>query len=475
MMGFFYVLSKLCYNRHMTIKLSEETRRALDVMGYHELLTIQEKVIPYLLDDKDVVVKAKTGSGKTASFVIPLCEKIDWQINEPQVIVLACTRELAMQIQNEFSSIGKFKKIKATTIIGKENMVYQKDALKQKCHVVVATPGRLYDHIQQGNIDLSQITHVIIDEADYMLDMGFSEQVEQILDELPKTRVTALFSATYPQQVQKLINTYTNDAVFIDNIEDTTIVHQYIQCERKWHTLLKLLNEFKVESGIIFCNQQVDVDKIFKAFNDNGIHVLKIHGGMLQKDRISSIEAFKKGKSRLLVATDVVARGIDIEKVSHVFHYDIPNSIKDYTHRCGRSGRVGLPGCSIMIINDEMEMLDKLKEQFELNEIQVKDTKQMKLSYLNERVVKQDKVKKWKNDVCKLYFSVGKSKKVRAIDMVGSLCSIDGVSQDDIGVINILNNMSYVEILNGKEKLILEAYKNKKIKNKNVKVEIANE
>lgn len=468
-------IDEMCYNNHMTMKLSEETRHALDVMGYHELLSIQEKVIPYLLDNKDVVVKAKTGSGKTASFVIPLCEKIDWQINEPQVIVLACTRELAMQIQNEFSNIGKFKKIKATAIIGKENMLYQRDALKQKCHVVVATPGRLFDHIKQGNINLDKVTHVVIDEADYMLDMGFSEQVEQILDELPKTRVMALFSATYPQQVQKLIDAYTKEAVYIDDIEATTIVHQYVKCDRKWYALLKLLSMYHVESGIIFCNQQVDVDKIYRAFNENGIHVLKIHGGMLQKDRISNIEAFKKGESRLLVASDVVARGIDIEKVSHVFHYDIPNSIKEYTHRCGRSGRVNLLGNSIMLIKDELKMLEKLKEHYEINEIHLDDKKQIKLAYLNERVKKQDKQQKWKNAICKLYFNIGKSKKVRAVDIVGSLCSIENVSQDDIGVINILNNMSYVEILNGKEKLIIEAYKSKKIKNKNVKVAIANE
>lgn len=465
----------MCYNAHMTINISKETRNALDVMGYDELLPIQEKVIPYLLENRDVVVKAKTGSGKTASFVIPLCEKIDWQLNEPQVIVLACTRELAIQIQKEFSNIGKFKKIKATTIIGKENMEYQKDALKQKCHVVVATPGRLYDHIEQGNIDLSKVTHVIIDEADYMLDMGFCEQVEQILDELPKTRVTALFSATYPAKVQKLIDMYTRGAKFIENVDVANIDHYYIETQKKWHTLLQLLNENEIESSIIFCNQQVDVDKIYRAFMDHGIHVLKIHGGMLQKDRIKSIEAFKKGNSRLLIASDVVARGIDIEKVSHVIHYDMPKSLKEYTHRCGRSGRVDQSGCSILLVHDEMDVLEKLRKQYPINAYKLVALKKLDLNYLNQKVVKKDKDKQWKHDVCKLYFSIGKSKKVRAVDIVGSLCSIENVTQEDIGVINILNNMSYVEILNGKEKLILEAFQNKTIKNKKVKVEIAKE
>ncbi|NBK97816.1 MAG: DEAD/DEAH box helicase [Erysipelotrichia bacterium] len=462
---------------HTKINLSEDITHALSIMGYDELLPIQKKVIPYIMAEKDVVVKAKTGSGKTAAFAIPLCEKVDWQIKEPQVLVLACTRELAMQIQSEFASIGRFKKMKVTCIIGKENMDYQKDALKQKCHVVVGTPGRLYDHIEQDSIDLSKVKYVVIDEADYMLDMGFCEQVEQILEVLPKQRVTALFSATYPKQVNMLIDHYTNNAKWIENVEDSTIDHYYVKGTHKWKTLLQLLSECQVESGIVFCNEQVEVDKIHRAFSTNGIQTLKIHGGMLQKQRIQSMEAFKKGESRLLIASDVVARGIDIEKVSHVFHYDAPKSIKEYTHRCGRSGRVNQKGCSILLLENEDEILTKLQNSFTIQAYPLAslDKSSLHLTYLNKNVKKEDKQKKWLKDVCKLYFSVGKSKKIRTVDLLGALCSIEGVEQEDIGVIHILNHMSYVEILNGKEQIILSAFQDKTIKNKKVKVEIAKE
>lgn len=473
MIGFFCIHYQMCYNKPM-IKFSEEIKHALKVMGYNELMPIQEKVIPKLLNDRDIIVKAKTGSGKTAAFAIPLCEQIDWNINEPQAIVLACTRELAMQIQQEISNIGKFKKIKAALVIGKENMDYQRAALKQKCHIVVATPGRLYDHILQENIDLSKVKYVIIDEADYMLDMGFCEQVEQILKQLPQQHITALFSATYPEKVQSLIQNYTQNAEWVEIEDAADIAHYYIETENRWHTLLYLLTDIRIDSAIIFCNQQEDVDKIYRSFQKYDIDVLRIHGGMLQKQRISNMEAFKKGKSRLLIASDVAARGIDVEKVSHIIHYDMPKSSKEYTHRCGRSGRINQNGISILLVNNE-KMLTDLQKLYTIQKLTIHESGKYKLSYLNEAVNKTNKSSQWAEDVCKLYFSVGKSKKIRTIDIVGSLCSIEGITQADIGVINVLNHMSYVEILNGKQQLIIEAFQHKTIKNKQVKVAIANE
>ncbi len=459
----------------MQNKISKEIRDALDVMGYHTLLPIQEKVIPHLLQHEDVIVKAKTGSGKTAAFGVPVCENIVWEYKQPQVIVLTCTRELAMQIKQELSEIGRLKKIKVVPIIGKENMTYQKDALAQKCHVVVATPGRLLDHIQQGNVDLSKVSYVIIDEADYMLNLGFIEDVEEIIANIEQEHTTALFSATFPDRVKSLIKKVVNEPVLVSIEEKANITYQYKMVDDLLDGVVDVLESQPIHSAIIFCNLQEEVETLSKQLAHEGLQVAKLHGGMLQKDRFTQMQLFKQGKRRILIATDVAARGIDIDRVSHVIHYAIPKCYDDFTHRCGRSARNDASGDSILLLTPQQKnkYVSTLIKQYDMEEMQEQESQQT-LRSLNQSVVKKDREDKWKENVCKLYFSVGKEKKIRAIDIVGSLCSIDGVSQDDIGVISILAKMSYVEILNGKEQIIIDAFKNKTIKNKKVKVERAN-
>lgn len=454
--------------------ISKEIKDALEVMGYHTLLPIQEKVIPYLLNEEDVIVKAKTGSGKTAAFAIPLCEKVHWELNSPQVLVLACTRELVLQIVQEISEIGRFKKIKAVPIIGKENMQYQKNALSQKCHFIVATPGRLLDHMEQGNVDLSQIRFVVIDEADYMLNLGFIEQVQDILKDMHHDYVKALFSATFPEKIKPLLAMMRKDAKIVKIEERANLIHEALNCDDKWIGLQSILKGIKIESAIIFCNQQAQVDALSKQLHQLGVRCAKLHGGMLQKDRIKQLASFKQGDNRILIATDVAARGIDIEKVSHVIHYDMPKAYPDYIHRCGRSGRNDAQGHSILMITkeDEGAYCTQLFDDFSIQSFR-NEKSNISISQLNEKAKKQNRNDNWKSSVCKLHFNAGKEKKIRVIDIVGALCSIEGITQEDIGVISVLQKFSYVEVLNGKEKIITEAFKNKKLKNKNVKVEIA--
>lgn len=456
------------------IQISKEIQSALDVMGYNTLLPIQEEVIPYLLNDEDVIVKAKTGSGKTAAFAIPLCEKIDWDQKAPQVLVLACTRELVLQIVQEISEIGRFKKIKVASIIGKENMQYQKSALTQKCHFVVATPGRLLDHIEQGNVDLSQIRYVVLDEADYMLNLGFIEPVQEILSNVADEHVTALFSATFPEKLKPLLAMMREDAKVIKTEDSAKVLHKAMNCGDKWIAMQNILKGIKMESAIVFCNQQIQVEELSKQLNQLGVRCAKIHGGMLQKDRIKQLAQFKQGDKRILIATDVAARGIDIEKVSHVIHYDMPKASSDYIHRCGRSGRNDAEGCSILLVTkeDEGTHCSRLFKEFSIEILDTLD-QSVSIEQLNKKAQKQNRGDNWKGTICKLHFNVGKEKKIRVIDIVGSLCSIDGVTQEDIGVIDVLQKFSFVEILNGKETIIVEAFKDKKLKNKNVKVEIA--
>lgn len=459
----------------MQNKISKEIKDALDVMGYHTLLPIQEKVIPHLLAKQNVIVKAKTGSGKTAAFGVPVCENIVWEYKQPQVIVLTCTRELAMQIKQELSEIGRLKKIKVVPIIGKENMTYQKDALAQKCHVVVATPGRLLDHIQQGNIDLSKVAYVIIDEADFMLNLGFVEDVEEIMDNIDSEYTTASFSATFPERIEQLIDKVIQAPIRIAIEDKANICYRYKMVDDKLEGLIAVLETQDIQSAIIFCNLQEEVDDVSKQLAQRGLQVAKIHGGMRQKDRFSQMELFKQGKRRILVATDVAARGIDIDRVSHVIHYALAKCEDDFIHRCGRSARNDASGDSIMLIEPRQRnrFINQLLDQYDMEEL-VEETSKQSIHTLNKSVEKKNREDKWKESVCKLYFSVGKEKKIRAIDIVGALCSIDGISQADIGVISILAKMSYVEILNGKEELIVAAFQQKTIKNKKVKVEIAN-
>lgn len=459
----------------MQNKISKEIKDALDVMGYHTLLPIQEKVIPHLLAKQNVIVKAKTGSGKTAAFGVPVCENIVWEYKQPQVIVLTCTRELAMQIKQELSEIGRLKKIKVVPIIGKENMTYQKDALAQKCHVVVATPGRLLDHIQQGNIDLSKVAYVIIDEADFMLNLGFVEDVEEIMDNIDSEYTTALFSATFPERIEQLIDKVIQAPIRIAIEDKANICYRYKMVDDKLEGLIAVLETQDIQSAIIFCNLQEEVDDVSKQLAQRGLQVAKIHGGMRQKDRFSQMQLFKQGKRRILVATDVAARGIDIDRVSHVIHYALAKCEDDFIHRCGRSARNDASGDSIMLIEPRQRnrFINQLLDQYDMEEL-VEETSKQSIHTLNKSVEKKNHEDKWKESVCKLYFSIGKEKKIRAIDIVGALCSIDGISQADIGVISILAKMSYVEILNGKEELIVAAFQQKTIKNKKVKVEIAN-
>lgn len=453
--------------------LDKKIQEALAIMGYTKLMPIQEAVIPALLKEENVVVKARTGSGKTASFAIPICEKIDWDENNPQALILTCTRELAQQIQEEVSLIGRLKKIKVQSIIGKEKMQYQVDSLKQKTHIVVATPGRLWDHLQNGTIDVSKVRYVVLDEADYMLDMGFIEQVDAIFEYLPKALCISLFSATYPTRIQALVEKRIKEPVFIEHEEKAEIEHYMCVKENIEESFLNILKQTRIESALVFCDTQVDVDDLYLLCRKKGINVAKLHGGMLQNKRFEALQSFKEGKTRILVATDVAARGIDIENVTHVIHYQLPHTLEEYTHRCGRTGRKDRSGISILLVEDtSASILKVLQKNFTIEKW--KQTEVFKdYAQLKQKVTKEAKQDKWQDTVIKLYVGAGKDKKVRANDIIGAFCSVEGVGKEDIGVINVLQKMSYVEILHAKESLLVEAFKEKTIKNKKVKVQVA--
>ncbi|MEN1937997.1 DEAD/DEAH box helicase [Paenibacillus sp. 102] len=466
--------------------LSKEIIRALTGLKYEQPTEVQGKVIPVALEKKDLVVKSQTGSGKTASFGIPLCEMVEWEENKPQALILTPTRELAAQVKEDITNIGRFKRIKATAVYGKSPFARQKLELKQKTHIVVGTPGRVLDHIEKGTLFLEQLKYLVIDEADEMLNMGFIDQVEAIIDELPTNRMTMLFSATLPEDVEKLSRMYMKSPVNIEikatGITTDKIEHSLLEVreEEKFSLLKDITIVENPDSCIIFCRTQENVDRVFRQLNRSGYPCDELHGGMVQEDRFAVMNDFKRGKFRYLVATDVAARGIDIENITHVINYDIPLEKESYVHRTGRTGRAGNSGKAITFITPyEERFLAEIEEYigFEIQKIEApsKESVAKKKATFEEKINTKPIMKKEKSaglnkDIMKLYFNGGKKKKIRAVDFVGTIAKIPGVTADDIGIITIQDNVSYVDILNGKGPLVLKVMKNTTIKGKQLKV-----
>nr|WP_245402538.1 DEAD/DEAH box helicase [Psychrobacillus psychrodurans] len=464
--------------------------RAIEQLGYTEPTEVQQKVIPVVLEKQDVLVKSKTGSGKTASFATPLCELVDWEENKPQALVLTPTRELAVQVQEDITNIGRYKRIKGLALYGKSPFARQKLALKQKTHIIVGTPGRVLDHIEKGTLDVSKIEYLVIDEADEMLNMGFLEQVESIIKLLPKTRTTMLFSATLSEQIKKLSSKYMKQAVSIEidaseeNAPNIEHVKYVVVEELKLSLLEKLTIVENPDSCIIFCRTKERVEQLVDVLDEKGYTADKIHGGMMQEDRFEVMDDFRKGEFRYLIATDVAARGIDIDDITHVIHYDVPLEQESYVHRTGRTGRAGRSGKSIMLATPFEDKFVREIETFIGFEIPaesepIKEDVVKSRASFDEKMQEQPEVKKSKGEqlnmnITKLYFNGGKKKKIRAVDFVGTIAKIEGVSADDIGIITIQDTVSYVEILNGKGPLVLKKMRNTTVKGKLLKVHIAN-
>ncbi|MED5018307.1 DEAD/DEAH box helicase [Paenibacillus chibensis] len=473
--------------KHFTdYRLSEEILRALNGLGFGTPTEVQAKVIPVALERQDLVVKSQTGSGKTAAYGIPLCELVDWNENKPQALILTPTRELALQVNEDLSNIGRFKRIKATPLFGRHPFHIQKAELKQRTHMVVGTPGRVLDHIERGTLPLERMAYLVIDEADEMLNMGFIEQVQSIIQALPRNRVTMLFSATFPEDVEQLAREYMEDPVQIEiqasGLTTATIEHALIQVTEadKLSLLQDVLMVENPDSCIIFCRTQEHVDKLFNAMSDLDYPCDRIHGGMEQEERFEVMNAFRRGKFRYLIATDVAARGIDITNITHVINYDIPLEKESYVHRTGRTGRAGMAGKAITLVTPRdahrladieayigfaipkvnapsAEDIERHREDFE-----------QKLKHKPEP--KKDKREQLNKEIMKLNFNGGKKKKLRAVDFVGTIAKLDGVTADDIGIITILDFVTDVEILNGKGPLVLDMMQNTTVKGKLLKV-----
>lgn len=336
--------------------ISEKIMKSILAMGFEEATPIQAETIPVSLQGKDVIGQAQTGTGKTAAFGIPMLEKMDLKNAFIQGIVIAPTRELAIQVAEELNRIGQFKGVKALPIYGGQDINRQIRALKNRPQIIVGTPGRLLDHINRKTLRLQNIQIVILDEADEMLNMGFIEDIESILKEVPKERQTLLFSATMPDPIRKIAENFMNDPVQIKvKAKEMTVpnIEQYYietQEKKKFDVLTRLLDMESPELAIVFGRTKRRVDELSEALNSRGYAAEGIHGDLTQAKRSSVLKKFKAGTIEVLVATDVAARGLDISGVTHVYNFDIPQDPESYVHRIGRTGRAGKTGLAYTFV-----------------------------------------------------------------------------------------------------------------------------
>lgn len=470
--------------------LDKELLKAIKMLGFERPTKVQSQVMDILFEKKDVILRSQTGSGKTAAFAIPICEMVEWIENKPQALVITPTRELAIQIKEDIFNLGRFKRLKVTTLYGRAPFYNQEKELKQKTHVVVGTPGRIMDHIEKGTFDVSEIKYLIIDEADEMFQMGFIEQLEGIISLLPKERMTVVLSATMPDDMDALCNKYMNEPIYVE-IEDANPTVERIEQEGyqvfevdKMNLLRDVTIIENPDSCIIFCNTKNMVDDVCYRLQKYNYTAEKIHGGMEQGDRIKVMNQFRKGKFRYLIATDVAARGIDIDNITLVINYEIPENVENYLHRIGRTGRMDRTGKAITFIAEneskylkeieryigkEIVLRDKPKKE---TVIEYKDDFERKMNILPE--LKEAKDVQLNKEILKLHINAGKKTKMRAVDIVGTLCNIDGITADDIGVINIQDISTFVDILNNKGELAYKELQNTPIKGRLRKVSKAN-
>lgn len=352
--------------------LSPELRRAIADRGYVHPTPVQARAFKPALEGKDLIVRSKTGTGKTAAFGMPLLERIPKGTREVKALIMCPTRELALQVAAELTELAKYKDVAVTAIYGGASMKQQEDALHAGSAIIVGTPGRIHDHIRRGNLKLGTCTHAVLDEADEMLNQGFYEEVTRILDCLPKEKQVLLFSATVPEDIQRLISKYTTEAETLLLSGDVyTVEHiQHIRYDLsdaypKPRNLLYILEMHDPDNAIIFCNTRVDTELVTAVLNRNGFDAEMLNGDLPQKERERVMARVKKGELAFMVATDLAARGIDISDLGHVINYSLPEDPAVYLHRVGRTGRIGKKGTALNLTSGrELATLTSLERKY---------------------------------------------------------------------------------------------------------------
>lgn len=526
--------------RFEEIGLSEEIQKAVRYMGFEEASPIQAKAIPAMISGIDLIGQAQTGTGKTAAFGIPLLEKVDPKLKKLQAIVLCPTRELAIQVADEIRNLSRYMHgIKVLPIYGGQDIVKQIRSLKSGTQIVIGTPGRVMDHMRRKTMKLDFVHTVVLDEADEMLNMGFREDIEFVLSGVPEERQTVLFSATMPKPIMEITKKFQNNAKVIKvTKKELTVpnIEQYyydVKPKKKEEVLSRLLDIYSPRLSVVFCNTKKQVDLLVNALLGRGYFAAGLHGDMKQEQRDRVMQGFRTGKTEILVATDVAARGIDVDEVEAVFNYDLPQDDEYYVHRIGRTGRAGREGRAFSFVSG--------KEVYKLKEIQrycktkiyaqkvpslndVANTKMenilddvervieqedldMMINAIEERVnnseftamdmaaaflkiccgMTEDNKNTEENDwefgdtgagedgMVRLFINIGKKQRVRPGDILGAIAGESGMDGKLIGTIDMYDKYTFVEVPREYAREVLNAMKNVKIKGKTVAVEPANQ
>ncbi|MFY9088894.1 ATP-dependent RNA helicase DbpA [Arcobacter aquimarinus] len=442
------------------LNLSKEFLANLNSLEYTNMTPIQQKSLPLSLQNRDLIAQAKTGSGKTVAFCIPLLNKIDVKNFRIQSLILAPTRELANQIAQELRKLSRhIHNLKVLTLCGGVPFKPQVVSLFHGAHIVVATPGRVLKHIKEENIKLENINTLVLDEADKMLDMGFYDDIIEIINSLPKNRQTLLFSATYEKNIEKLaLNILKNpEFVKVENEEKVHIKQKFYNVDESNKTALipALISSNKAKTILIFCNMKITCDKLADDLYDLGLDVLTLHSDLDQKQRDETIILFSNKSYPILIATDVASRGLHIDDVDLVINYDLSLDEKIHTHRIGRTARAGKGGIVISLYNsNDYERVELIKDTFS-------DIKEENISNIED-----DLSYKIDSDLRTIFINGGKKQKLRAGDILGALTAGIGLNKEDIGKIDILDFASYVAINKEKIEYVLDKLSKSKIKGK---------
>jgi ATP-dependent RNA helicase DeaD len=508
--------------------IDPEILRAVNEVGYEEPTQVQRQTIPILFEGRDLLAQSQTGTGKTAAFAIPLIQQVDVDDRSVQGLVLVPTRELAVQVAETVHKLGRYRQISDLPIYGGQPYDRQLRALARGVQIVVGTPGRVMDHMRRGTLDLSAIRMLILDEADQMLDMGFIEDIEFVLDHVPEERQIALFSATLPPRIRALAKQYMHDPATVsisqERITVPEVVQQYVEVSRqgKLDALTRILDMELPESAIVFVRTKRETDELGEALIGRGYGAEVIHGDLSQGQRDRAITAFRDGRSDLLVATDVASRGLDIPDVSHVINYDIPVDPEAYVHRIGRTARAGKTGTAITLVtprergllktierltrirlkrvpiptatdiaerraqvlretlrhaieNDNLEpyllMVEELADEYDLAQVAGAAIKLMLDEEAGQPAAEAEERPEPGRE--RLFIRTGRRHGVSAKDLVGAIANEANIPGRDIGPIDIYDNFSFVGVPRSAAGRVIDALSRATIRGRQVQVSIA--
>ncbi len=417
--------------------------RNLESLGFDEMTPIQVKSLPPILAGRDVIGQGKTGSGKTAAFGLGLLSRLDSSRLQIQSLVLCPTRELADQVADEIRRLARtINNVKVSTLCGGRPFRVQADSLEHGAHIIVGTPGRVEDHLRKATLNLDSLAALVLDEADRMLDMGFQDSLDAIIDKLPKARQTLLFSATYPDEIQAIAARVMTNPVMaqVDSTHDSETIGQYffhVNDDQDRPTALRmLLLKFRPGSAVVFCNTKRDAQDVAGELREHGFAALALHGDLEQRDRDETLVRFSNKSATVLVATDVAARGLDIESLDAVINYHLARDVEVHLHRIGRTGRAGSKGTAYSLVSD--------KESHKVALLQ---------DYLGQLIVAEPlppptilKGSPDNPEMVTLLIDGGKKQKIRPGDILGALTGENGIAGDQVGKINVFHNRSYAAV-----------------------------